>query len=72
MSPTATLTLPPTVEAALEAVTDRDRAWFEAHPHRAYRLRRLQLGEVLPGRPVTPGSYVIVVRRQHGRHEVRP
>jgi hypothetical protein len=56
------ITLPPHCGDALEAVTDADRAWFEAHPHRAYRLRPLALGEVLPGQAATPGNYMVVIR----------
>ena len=54
MTTPPTLTLSPAVGAALEAVTDADREWFEAHPHRAYRLRRVALGEVLPGQSRHP------------------
>ena len=62
MTTSPTLTLSPAVGAALEAVTDADREWFEAHPHRTYRLRRVALGEVLPGQVATPGSYMVVIR----------
>jgi hypothetical protein len=56
------VTLSPHIGAALEAVTDADREWFEAHPHRAYRLRHLQLGEVLPGQTARPGLHIVVIR----------
>ena len=57
-----TLTLSPEVGAALEAVTDADRAWFEARPLRTCRLRRVALGEVLPGQVATPGLYIVVIK----------
>ena len=62
MTTPPTLTLPPAVGAALEAVTDADREWFGAHPHLAYRLRRLALCEVLPGQVATPGIYMVVIK----------
>ena len=62
MTTSPTLTLSPTVGAALEAVTDADRVWFEAHPHRAYRLRHVALGEVMPGQVATPGMYMVVIK----------
>ena len=62
MSVPPTVILPPHIGAALEAVTDADREWFEAHPHRAYRLRHLQLGEVLPGQTARPGLHIVVIR----------
>ena len=57
-----TVTLPPRIGVALEAVTDGDRAWFEAHPHRAYRLRPQALGELMPGQTTRPGERVVVIR----------
>ena len=62
MSRPPTITLPHAVGAALEAVTDADREWFEAHPHRAYRLRPLALGELLPGQSAHPGLHIVVIK----------
>ena len=62
MTAPTVITLTRAVGAALEAVTDADRVWFEAHPHRAYRLRHVALGEVMPGQVATPGMYMVVIR----------
>ena len=62
MTTSPSLTLSPAVGAALEAVTDADRVWFEERPHRGYHLRRVALGEVLPGQVATPGIYMVVIK----------
>jgi hypothetical protein len=46
----------------LDAVTDADREWFEAHPARRYRLRPTELAEMLPGEVIGPGSRTVVLR----------
>src|SRR4051794_25613757 len=46
----------------LDDVTDANREWFDARPHRRYRLRPTALAELLPGESVGPGSRVVVVR----------
>ena len=46
----------------LDAVTDADRAFFEAHPHRGYRLRATALAELPPGEAMAPGSRTVVAR----------
>jgi hypothetical protein len=46
----------------LDAVTDADREWFEARPHRRYRLRPTALAELLPGEAIGPGSRTVVAR----------
>jgi hypothetical protein len=51
---------------ALEAVTDADRAWFEAHPGRRYRLRLTELAELLPGEVIGPGSRMVVWQAAEG------
>jgi hypothetical protein len=50
------------VTPAHEAVTDADRVWFEARPHRRFRLRPLDLDELLPGEVIEPGLCVLVIR----------
>ena len=41
------VTTDPKTEAALERANKLDRAWFERHPERAHRVRRLVPGEPL-------------------------
>lgn len=51
---------------ALDAVTDADRAWFDAHPARRYRVRPVQVAELLPGQEIVPGSRMLVVNAAPG------
>jgi hypothetical protein len=50
----------------LEAVTDADRAWFEAYPGRRYHLRPTALAELLPGEAIGPGSRMVVWQAAEG------
>lgn len=59
---TETLALPPEIAGPLTGVTDADRAWFEAPPHRRYHLRPTRIGELMPGEALAPGSHTLVVR----------
>ena len=52
----------PRLDPNLEAVTDADRDWFDARPHRHYRLRPLTIAELLPGEAVRPGQHTVIVR----------
>lgn len=63
--------LPNRVSDALDAVTAADRAWFEAHPTKQWRIRPAQLAEheahfcvSLATRTSTPAEkpFVLVVR----------
>ena len=47
---------------ALDAVTDADRAWLEAHPCRRYHLRPTAIVELMPGESMRPGSHTVVAR----------
>lgn len=52
---------------ALEAASEADRLWFEAHPHRQHRIRPYIPGEGPPGHPdpvPRPGHGMFVVVRQ--------
>src|SRR4051794_18108917 len=49
-----------TATPALEAVTDADRVWFEANPHRRFRLRPTSLDELPAGTVVVPGMVTVV------------
>src|SRR4051794_21901600 len=51
-----------TATPALEAVTDGDRDWFLAHPHRRFRLRPATLDELPAGSLVVPGLTTIVTK----------
>jgi hypothetical protein len=44
----------------LDAVTDADREWFAAHPHRRYRLRPTAVAELLRGEAMSPGERTVV------------
>jgi len=52
---------------ALEAASEDDRLWFEAHPHRQHRIRPYMPGEGPPGHPdpvPRPGHGLFVAVRQ--------
>jgi hypothetical protein len=48
------------VMPGLDAVTDADREWFAAHPHRRYRLRPTAVAELLPGEAMGHGERMVV------------
>jgi hypothetical protein len=56
-----TVHLPADAMPGLDAVTDADREWFEAHPHRSYRLRPPAVAELLPGEAIGAGSRTVVI-----------
>jgi hypothetical protein len=56
-----TVHLPASTMPGLDAVTDADREWFAAHPHRRYRLRPTAVAELFPGEVMGPGSRTVVV-----------
>ncbi|WP_043367504.1 hypothetical protein [Belnapia sp. F-4-1] len=59
--------LPDPAVDALEAASEDDRLWFEAHPHRQHRIRPYKPGEGLPGHPdpaPLPGHGLFVAVRQ--------
>jgi hypothetical protein len=53
--------LPAGTLPVIDAVTDADREWFEAHPHRRYRLRPTAIAELMPGEVMAPGSHTVVM-----------
>ena len=55
-----------TATPALEAVTDADRDWFRARPHRRFRLRPTSLDELPAGTLVVPGLVTVVARVADG------
>ena len=55
-----------TADPALDDVTDADRAWFEAHPHRRFRLRPARVIELPAGTIVLPGLMTVVARLADG------
>jgi hypothetical protein len=56
-----TVRLPADTMPGLDAVTDADRKWFAAHPHRRYRLRPTAIAELMLGEVIGPGSHTVVV-----------
>jgi hypothetical protein len=63
------MSIPDAPDAALEAASEDDRAWFEAHPERSYRVRPHISGEWPDGAlnrlPQGQGWYTVV-------HQVSP
>ena len=55
----------------LDLVTDADREWFEAHPHRRYRLRPKAVAELLPGEVMGAGSRTVVIGLPSARMRLR-
>ena len=66
-----TVHLPADAMPGLDAVTDADREWFAAHPHRRYRLRPTAVAELLPGEAMGAGSRTVVIGLPGARMRLR-